>query len=119
MSSSVNCPKDYKIIPMKNCCKCLYVRKDDDISTIWCRYLIGNRPQEAERETIEQAKPHNELRKLYARINYKRKRADRLYKTGRPRVAEEIEFEIMKLRKEIKQHEIKNQKVNPEEKTAL
>jgi hypothetical protein len=118
--SFVHCPKDKDIIPMENCCKCEYIRRDDDVSNIWCRYLIGNRKVAEECAAGEErAKQNDEVRSLYARIGYKRKRADLMYKTGKSRVAEEIEHEIMKLRKEIKQHEIENQKFNHKEKAAL
>lgn len=107
--SSVHCPKDKASIPMGNCLKCEFVRKQEDVSSIWCRYLIG-KSQEQEK---------NDYRRLYAQVNYKRKRADRLYKTGKPRIAEQIEYEIMTLRKEIKQHEVKNETFDQKKKTVL
>jgi hypothetical protein len=120
MSSSVYCPRGKIILPMGDCLQCEFIRKDDDISNIWCRFLIGNQQFDEERETrAEQDKPDDEIRRLYAKIGYKRKRADLFYKTGKPRIAEKIENEIMKLRKEIKQHEIENQEFNQKKKTAL
>jgi hypothetical protein len=118
--ADIHCPKYKEILPMGDCLQCKFIRKDDDISSIWCRFLIGNPQLEEERATgAEQDKPDDEIRRLYAKIGYKRKRADLFYKTGKPRIAEKIENEIMKLRKEIKQHEIENQKFNHKEKASL
>lgn len=119
MSSSVHCPKDKEIIPMENCNECDFIRKKEDVSTVFCRFLIGNRQFEEERSArAAKERPNDETRRISALINFKQKKADHFYKTGKPRIAEQIEFEIMKLRKEIKQHEIENQTFYQKEKAA-
>lgn len=106
--ASVHCPKDVKIQEMKECLSCEYIRKEDDASTIWCRYAIGKiREQETD------------LRKYYAQINYKTKLADKLYKTGKPYAADEIMRQVTILRKELKEHENKNSPFNTEKKTVI
>jgi len=38
--AQVHCPWCKRIIEMSNCLKCKYIRKEDDISMIWCRFRI-------------------------------------------------------------------------------
>lgn len=109
--SSVHCPKVSKILPMDNCQRCGYIRKEDDPSSIWCRYMIGR--------TFEKLETKKDKRYLYSQVAYKEKLADRLYKTGKTRIADEISREIMILRKEIKQYEIETKAFNQEEKTNM
>lgn len=40
---TVHCPKDRGQVPMQDCLSCEFVRSDEDISNIWCRYLIGRK----------------------------------------------------------------------------
>jgi hypothetical protein len=108
MSSSVSCPREKEIIPMENCCKCEHIRKEDDVSTVFCRFLIG-----------KYAAPKKDIRTLYTQINYKQRRAERFYKIGKPKIAEQYEYEIMKLRKEIKEYEIKDKTFDKIEKNIV
>ncbi len=42
--ASVHCPRLKKSVPMEQCLICKYIRRDDDVSNIWCRYGIGRDP---------------------------------------------------------------------------
>jgi hypothetical protein len=104
-------------ICMSHCSSCEFFRKDDDVSNIWCRYRIENRKlEQVAKAEPQEEQQSNEIRNIYALINYKKKQAENYYKTGKPRIAEKIEHEIMALRKE---HGINDQTVNQKEKTAL
>ena len=92
------CPIHKAVICEKHCLVCEHHRRPDDPSNVRCRYWFGK-----EKTNEPDA---NQLRTM---AEHKRKFAEKLYKQGKTRVAEEIEKEIRKINKKIREMEIENE----------
>jgi len=90
------CPKMDKqlICGSEHCIVCEYWRKPEDKDTFWCTYYHGR----LVRQRIDMPSLKNKIRT-------KEKIADDLYRRGKWRAAEDIIWEVVDLKKKIKEAE--------------
>lgn len=94
MGASITCPKENgNLIDMECCRSCFYKRLDSDYSLRWCRY----KAYETVKKNFE-----SRLKKMTIEIEVLKEEQERLYKTGRVRLAQitESDIAILKARKE-------------------
>ena len=90
MGASITCPKENgNLIDMECCRSCFYKRLDSDYSLRWCRYkgyetVKRNFKSRREKTSIE--------------IDVLKEEQERLYKTGRVRLAQAMEADISALK---------------------
>lgn len=42
---NITCPKEGRMIPLDTCITCKYLRREDDVSNMWCRWRIGRKEE--------------------------------------------------------------------------
>lgn len=95
--ADIQCPEINKVRLMSDCLTCPHLRKEEDVSNIWCRYLIGRNAGETRKEV-----PINALR-LQMEENIRK--AEHMYKRGWVKIADSYSFEATKLLHEIRRRE--------------
>ena len=94
MGASITCPKKGgNLIDLECCRDCFYKRLDSDYSLRWCRYKGY--------ETVKR-NFKSRLEKTSIEIDVLKEEQERLYKTGKVRLAQKVESDIaiLKARKE-------------------
>lgn len=79
---------DNQLVCMNHCITCEWIRTDADISTVWCKYMIGRKKENPQED---------EIKKLEAQIRAKEKQVAQQYQRNNPKVAERISQEAVQL----------------------